>query len=270
MESKLFSILQRNKASKIFSFILFLLFFIKSFVIADENALPEKSRVVELTDQTFEHLTQASTGATTGAWFVKFYAPWCGHCRRLEPLWEELAKELEEHGVICAKVDGSENRNLMNRFQVRGYPHMKLFHKGEMWTYTGTRSKEDLLDFARGGYADFLGDPVPKPPTLMKHIKDFLHRLTTEVRSTMVDGHSQLMADLKRGLEGNEDGRHALYIFGGLGLGLLMFISMAVFATVSQANEARRPKQKKIRASQNPLETVVETEKSDPNKTKAD
>jgi hypothetical protein len=34
------------------------------------------SEVVTLTDESFEHLTQAATGATTGDWFVKFYAPW--------------------------------------------------------------------------------------------------------------------------------------------------------------------------------------------------
>ena len=47
----------------------------------------EGSDVVTLTSKTFEHLTQAATGATTGDWFVMFYAPWCGHCRELMPTW---------------------------------------------------------------------------------------------------------------------------------------------------------------------------------------
>ena len=44
------------------------------------------AEVTVLDDKNFEHLTQAGTGATTGDWFIKFYAPWCGHCKRLAPV----------------------------------------------------------------------------------------------------------------------------------------------------------------------------------------
>ena len=64
-----------------------------------------------LTAENFEHLTQSVTGATTGDWFVKFYAPWCGHCKNMAPAWEELSKSMLEkrrNGEVVpniAKVD---------------------------------------------------------------------------------------------------------------------------------------------------------------------
>ena len=83
-----------------------------------------QGEVVTLTDDTFEHQTQASSGQTTGAWFVKFYAPWCGHCRAMAGTWAELAAEVEGTGVIVADVDATANPITTDRFNalVKGFP----------------------------------------------------------------------------------------------------------------------------------------------------
>ena len=112
--------------------------------------------VVGLTTSTFEHQTQAATGATTGNWFVMFYAPWCGHCQMLKPTWKDAATALkeqeEESYTTFADVDCTKELMVCKRFEVRGYPTLIYFHQGKMVKYNGSRTQSALLDFVNGGY----------------------------------------------------------------------------------------------------------------------
>lgn len=57
---------------------------------------------------------------------VEFYAPWCGHCKSLAPVYEDLATGLQKHSdVIIAKVDADQHKALGNRFGVTGFPTLK-------------------------------------------------------------------------------------------------------------------------------------------------
>ena len=66
----------------------------------DKPDVPQpKQGLVELGSDTFQKHIE------TGFHFVKFYAPWCGHCQRLAPAWEQLAKTFEyDESVTIAKV----------------------------------------------------------------------------------------------------------------------------------------------------------------------
>lgn len=124
--------------------------------------------VVILTTENFEHQTQASTGQTTGKWFVKFYAPWCGHCKRLEPVWDELALKIEqkypEDGIVIAKVDVTTNRDLGTRFGIKGFPTLLYFADRKMYSYKGSREMETLKTYVTGGYLKEIPSKVPAPP----------------------------------------------------------------------------------------------------------
>jgi thioredoxin domain-containing protein 5 len=137
-------------------------------VYGEESA--SNSDVVILTSQNFEHLTQAATGATTGDWLVEFYAPWCGHCKKLHPVWEELATDLK--GVVnVAKVDVTAHPSLGSRFDIKGFPTVKFFHHGEVFDYSGSRKKEAFAEFVTVGYKSTTGIKVPLDKTLMDKIK---------------------------------------------------------------------------------------------------
>ncbi|CAL5227416.1 g10376 [Coccomyxa viridis] len=81
--------------------------------------------------------------------FVKFYAPWCGHCKKLAPVWSELADELKHNKqVSIGQVDCTQAQDLCKKLEVTGYPTLKSFHAGESHAqFRGGRSLEALKEY---------------------------------------------------------------------------------------------------------------------------
>merc|ERR1711934_349277 len=79
----------------------------------------------------------------------KIYAPWCGHCKAMAPAFKELADKLEEdEEVIIAKMDGTENEIMDDRFDVRGYPALFFMNsEGKVESYNGGRTLDDMLKY---------------------------------------------------------------------------------------------------------------------------
>ncbi|XP_054991300.1 protein disulfide-isomerase A4 [Sorex araneus] len=102
---------------------------------------------------------------------VEFYAPWCSHCKKLAPEYEKAAKELSKRSppIPLAKVDATVETDLAKRFEVSGYPTLKIFRKGKPFDYNGPREKYGIVD-----YMVEQSGPPSKQLASLKQVQDFL------------------------------------------------------------------------------------------------
>lgn len=104
------------------------------------------SAVLDLLPSNFEEVAIKSGKPT----LVEFFAPWCGHCKNLAPVYEELAQTFSfSDKVQIAKVDADEHRSLGKKYGVQGFPTLKFFDgKSDTPTeYSGGRDLESLSAF---------------------------------------------------------------------------------------------------------------------------
>ena len=83
-------------------------------------------KVAILTDGTFEQTINGDTPV-----LVDFWAEWCGPCRRLAPMVDELANDYNGR-VVVAKMNVDENPSVPMRFSIRGIPTLLLFKGGQI------------------------------------------------------------------------------------------------------------------------------------------
>jgi len=81
--------------------------------------------------------------------FVEFYAPWCGHCKKLAPEYEKLASDLKKAGspVVIAKLDATEHAAPASTYGVKGYPTLIFFKNGNQIKYEGDRTPAAMAAF---------------------------------------------------------------------------------------------------------------------------
>jgi len=111
------------------------------------EAIPEKNDgpVKILVGKNFEEIVFDATKDV----FVEFYAPWCGHCKKLAPIWEELGEMFEDNkDVVIAKMDATANAAPDN-VEIKGYPTLMFFPADDKTgiPYNGERDLDNLMQF---------------------------------------------------------------------------------------------------------------------------
>ena len=138
-------------------------------------------KAYQLTDENFEHDTQATTGSTTGDWLILF----CEYerfkrCNEYQPFWDELTGLLRGKTSV-AYVDVNKEMRLRDRFDVlfNQTPYIVMLHRGHTYKYTGKIEDQDaLLEFAIEKFHDTEDEhkkQVPIVPTLMEEFRDLFN-----------------------------------------------------------------------------------------------
>ncbi|XP_027020414.1 protein disulfide-isomerase A5 [Tachysurus fulvidraco] len=114
------------------------------------------SAVFHLTDESFDTFLEEHPSV-----LVMFYAPWCGHCKKMKPDYDEAAeilnKEADSPGVLAA-VDATIHKSVAERLKISGFPTVKYFEKGEeKYTLPQLRTKDKIIEWLQNPQA-------PPPP----------------------------------------------------------------------------------------------------------
>ena len=122
-----------------FFYLLLLLIYVQS-----EIEFPKDKDVIVLTDATFDKALKNYEYL-----LVFFYAPWCIRCNKFHPEYDKAASLLKNENIFLAKVDATVEKKLDKKFELTGFPVLKLFIRGTPIEYNGERNHEDLIKWIR-------------------------------------------------------------------------------------------------------------------------
>ncbi|VDO61419.1 unnamed protein product [Haemonchus placei] len=132
----------------------------------DPNFKPPPEAVVTLTSANFSEFVSEQALC-----LVEFYAPWCGHCKKLAPDYEKAAKKLRDEGspIKLVKVNADAEKELASKYGVSGYPTLMVMRHGKRSEYKGPRDSYGIVSHMKE-----LAKPAAKKLTDAKSIDRFM------------------------------------------------------------------------------------------------
>lgn len=173
----------------------------------------QKSSVKLLTDDTFEHDTQASSGATTGDWLVMFTKDECEGCQQIIATLEAISANLNGHKNVALVERDQDGGATTRRFDIKDFPAFVLFRLGKLYRYDfPILESQALIAFANDGFRNAKAEEIPQP-------------------KSPFDDLTEKIADFLR--------ENPNYLYGGMATVLLIFATLIYCAT------RRKPESKK-------------------------
>ncbi|XP_058467389.1 thioredoxin domain-containing protein [Malaya genurostris] len=194
--------------------------------------------VKELSDENFEHLTQASSGATTGDWFIMFYTSNCVDCQRLTAVWEAVAADLKTRmNVALIEKDGKGSATA-ERFGVKVVPSFIFLRQGKFYRYEiGKYDIKSFVKFAQDWYKNTTPENVPIPTSPFDALIGEIVQYLKYIPVIIVTLHNEYTALFYC----------VIGIFGFVVLGFTAAIVLAIITRCKAAAKSKKTKAKKAK-----------------------
>jgi protein disulfide-isomerase A1 len=152
---------------------------------------PEEEGVLVLGEDNFDEAIKQNEFL-----LVEFYAPWCGHCKKLAPEYARAAQTLAQDTppLYVAKVDATIHKNLGSRFGIQGYPTLKFFINGTPSEYNGGRTDKEIVNWLRKKTG-----PATKTLNTVEEVESFKNN--NEVAVVLFGEESDAFSRVARGNE---------------------------------------------------------------------
>jgi len=157
-------------------------------------AVSAEEAVVTLTSANYEDFIANNKVA-----LVEFYAPWCGHCKSLAPEYEKAAKKLKGK-VPLAKVDATVERDLAEKFEIRGYPTIKFIRNGNAEEYGGGRTEQTIVDWIESNTGPAVVEVTEAEFETLKKEKPVVFSAKVSGKDAAIYTHFEKIADANRDL----------------------------------------------------------------------